>query len=95
MNQPDFVVIGAATELNLNRDGRGCAEVHLETIGKPAHSSSTHLRKKSVTDKVKIIEAIEHIKLSYIPIIGSAIMVNTDIISNPYPGHLLFPVDVE
>jgi len=37
---PDFVVIGEATGLNLNIGGRGRAEIQLEAIGKPAHSSS-------------------------------------------------------
>jgi putative selenium metabolism hydrolase len=89
--KPDFVVIGEATELNLNRGGRGRAEVHLETIGKPAHSSSPHLGKNAVMDMVKIIEAVEHLELPYNPIIGSAIMVLTDIISDPYPGHSVIP----
>ena len=38
--QPDFVIIGESTELNVARGGRGRAEIHLETIGRPAHSSS-------------------------------------------------------
>ena len=37
---PDFVVIGEATGLNLARGGRGRAELHLETVGVPTHSSA-------------------------------------------------------
>lgn len=40
---PDFVVIGEATELNLVRGGRGRAEIHLEALGVPSHSSAPHL----------------------------------------------------
>jgi putative selenium metabolism hydrolase len=89
--QPDFVVIGEATELNLNRGGRGRAEVHLETIGKPAHSSSPHLGKNAATDMVKVIQSMGDIELPYNPLIGRAIMVLTDIISEPYPGHSVIP----
>ena len=89
--QPDFVVIGEATELNLNRGGRGRAEVHLETIGKPAHSSSPHLGKNAATDMVKVIQSMGDIELPYNPLIGHAIMVLTDIISEPYPGHSVIP----
>ena len=60
--QPDFVVIGEATELNLNRGGRGRAEVHLETIGKPAHSSSPHLGKNAAMDMVKVIQRMEELE---------------------------------
>jgi acetylornithine deacetylase/succinyl-diaminopimelate desuccinylase-like protein len=57
--KPDFVVIGEATELNLNRGGRGRAEIHLETIGKPAHSSSPQLGVNAVHEMIKLIAAAE------------------------------------
>src|SRR5258708_35374808 len=41
--RPSFVVIGESSELNLNRGGRGRAELHPETIGRPAHSPSPPL----------------------------------------------------
>jgi putative selenium metabolism hydrolase len=37
---PDYVVIGEASELNLKRGQRGRAEVVVETFGKPAHSAN-------------------------------------------------------
>ena len=46
--QPDFVVIGEATGLNLNIGGRGRAEIVLEATGKPAHSSTPHLGENAV-----------------------------------------------
>ena len=51
---PDFVVIGEATDLNLARGGRGRAEVHLETLGIPAHSSAPHLGRNAALDMMKV-----------------------------------------
>ncbi|MBT7074315.1 MAG: YgeY family selenium metabolism-linked hydrolase [Anaerolineae bacterium] len=89
--QPDFVIIGEATELNLNRGGRGRAEIHLEAIGKPAHSSNPELGVNAVHEMYKAINAIEGIKLENHPLLGPAIMALTDIISDPYPGYSVVP----
>ena len=89
--QPDCVIIGEATELNLNRGGRGRAEIHLETIGKPAHSSNPKLGINAVHEMYKAINAIEGIELENHPLLGPAIMALTDIISDPYPGYSVVP----
>lgn len=89
--QPDFVVIGEATELNLNRGGRGRAEIHLATVGRPAHSSSPHLGRNAVLDMMKVIAAIETLAFPTEPLMGPAIMALTDIISEPYPGYSVIP----
>ena len=88
---PGFVVIGEATELNLNRGGRGRAEVHLETIGKPAHSSSPHLGVNAVHRMLPIIQGVEGLVLGQDPLLGPALLALTDIISHPYPGHSVTP----
>ncbi len=89
--QPDFVVIGEATELNLNRGGRGRAEIQLETIGKPAHSSSPQLGVNAVLMMLRAVDAIEQMPTANDPLLGSALMVLTDIISDPYPGYSVIP----
>jgi putative selenium metabolism hydrolase len=89
--QPDFVVIGEATDLNLNRGGRGRAEVHLTTIGRPAHSSSPHLGRNAVLDMMQVIAAIETLELPRDALMGPAILALTDIISDPYPGYSVIP----
>ena len=89
--QPDFVVIGEASDFNLNRGGRGRAEIHIETLGRPAHSSSPHLGLNAVHEMVKIIQAIEEIDLPQHPLLGPAIMALTDIISDPYPAYSVIP----
>jgi putative selenium metabolism hydrolase len=89
--KPDFVVIGEATELNLNRGGRGRAEIHLEAIGKPAHSSSPQLGINAVHQMIKAIDVVEHIPLDAHPLLGPAILALTDMISDPYPGYSVIP----
>lgn len=85
--RPDWVVIGEATELNLNRGGRGRAEIHLETIGRPAHSSSPHLGLNAVHEMIKIIAAVERLPLGSDPLMGPALLALTDIVSDPYPAY--------
>ena len=89
--QPDFVVIGESTQLNLARGGRGRAEIHLETIGKPAHSSSPHLGVNAVHLMTRVIAEVEKIPLGKHALLGPAILALTDIISEPYPGYSVTP----
>ncbi|HAJ35254.1 MAG TPA: YgeY family selenium metabolism-linked hydrolase [Chloroflexi bacterium] len=89
--QPDFVVIGESTNLNLSRGGRGRAEVHLTTIGRPSHSSAPHLGRNAVLDMMRVIAAVEAIALPTDPIMGPALFALTDIVSAPYPGHSVIP----
>jgi putative selenium metabolism hydrolase len=90
-NLPDYVVIGEATHLQLNRGGRGRAEVVVETIGKSAHSSSPEVGSCAVHKMMHLIEAIEQQPPLQHPFLGSGSMVLTDIISNPYPGSSVIP----
>jgi putative selenium metabolism hydrolase len=89
--RPDFVVIGEATDLKLNRGGRGRAEIHLETIGRPAHSSTPHLGRNAVHDMLRVVAAIERLPGPNDPLLGPGILVLTDIISDPYPAYSVIP----
>jgi putative selenium metabolism hydrolase len=89
--QPDYVVIGEATDLNLNHGGRGRAELQLEAIGRPAHSSAPELGVNAVHLMVAAIRVIEEFPLASDPVLGPASMALTDIISDPYPGHSVIP----
>jgi putative selenium metabolism hydrolase len=88
---PDFVVIGEATDLRLNRGGRGRAEIHLETIGRPAHSSTPHLGRNAVHDMLRVVAAIERLPMQSDSFLGPALMALTDIISDPYPAYSVIP----
>lgn len=89
--KPDLVVIGESTNLNLAHGGRGRAEIHLETIGRPSHSSSPQLGVNAVHLMLPAIQAIDALDLPTDPLLGPAIMALTDIISEPYPGHSVIP----
>ena len=88
---PDFVVIGEATELRLVRGGRGRAEIHLETIGRPAHSSTPHLGRNAILDMLPVIQAIAALPLPVDPFLGPGVLALTDIISDPYPAYSVIP----
>jgi putative selenium metabolism hydrolase len=89
--RPDFVIIGEATHLNLNHGGRGRAELHLEAIGKPAHSSTPHLGVNAVHLMMKAVREIEALPLQSDPLLGPALLALTDIISEPYPAFSVTP----
>ena len=88
---PDFVVIGEATGLEIARGGRGRAEVHLETVGRPSHSSAPQQGRNAVLDMMRVIAHVEGIELPENELMGPAIFALTDIISDPYPGHSVIP----
>jgi putative selenium metabolism hydrolase len=89
--KPDFVIIGEATNLGLNRGGRGRAEIHVETHGIPAHSSSPEVGHNAVYDMVTAIQAIQGLQFPTHPLLGPALIALTDIASEPYPGHSVIP----
>ncbi len=84
---PDFVVIGESTELNLAIGGRGRAEIHVEAVGQPAHSSSPHLGINAVELMMDAARAIATIPLGTDPMLGDALIALTDIHSEPYPAN--------
>ena len=88
---PDFVVIGEASNLTLVRGGRGRAEIHLETVGRPSHSSAPQQGRNAVLDMMRVIAVVEALPLPDHPLMGPAINALTDIISDPYPGHSVIP----
>lgn len=89
--QPDFVIIGEATELNLNRGGRGRAEIQVTTYGRSAHSSSPSAGRCAVTDMIRVIQSISTLETPQDAFLGPGSMVLTDIISAPHPGHSVLP----
>ncbi len=89
--QPDYVVIGEATGLNLNIGQRGRAEIKLSVYGKPAHSANPE---KGVNAVYGMAEIIRRLRLFTPPcheILGPGILELTDIRSAPYPGASVVP----
>ncbi len=89
--QPDLVVIGEASNLNLKIGQRGRGEVMIETFGVPAHSANPEAGKNAVYAMTKIINAVRDIVPPEHPILGKGILELTDIKSSPYPGASVVP----
>lgn len=89
--QPDYVVIGEASELNLKRGQRGRAEIVLETFGKPAHSANPEKGVNAVYKMSNLIQRIQELAPPTQEVLGQGILVLTDIISSPYPGASVVP----
>lgn len=89
--QPDYVVIGEASQLNLKIGQRGRAEIVIETFGKPCHSANPEKGINAVYKMAKVIEAIRTLKPTHHPVLGDGILELTDIKSAPYPGASVVP----
>lgn len=88
--KPDYVVIGEATNLNLNVGQRGRAEIVCETFGVPVHSANPEKGVNAVYSMLKLIDAIQKLPVDCSEL-GIGIFALTDIISNPYPGASVIP----
>ena len=91
MIQPDFVVIGEASEMNLKIGQRGRAEVVVETTGIPAHSANPQKGVNAVTSMRKLLDEIDKLIPPHSDALGDGILVLTDLISRPYPGSSVLP----
>lgn len=89
--QPDYVVIGEASELNVKIGQRGRAEVVVEVKGKPAHSANPEQGVNAVKKMCALLTAMENLPCATHPVLGKGILEVTDIISDPYPGASVVP----
>lgn len=89
--RPDVVVIGEATNLNLNRGQRGRAEIVIETIGKSVHSANPEKGINAVSKMIPLLSEIKKLPTTHQEFMGEGILVLTDIISSPYPGKSVLP----
>jgi putative selenium metabolism hydrolase len=88
---PDYVIIGEASELNIKIGQRGRAEIKVETFGVPAHSANPEKGVNAVYKMAKVIEAIRGLEPTKHPVLGKGILELTDIKSSPYPGASVVP----
>lgn len=89
--QPDYVIIGEASQLNVKIGQRGRGEIVVETFGKPAHSANPEKGINAVYKMAKVIEAIKQLVPTEHPVLGKGILELTDIKSAPYPGASVVP----
>ena len=88
---PDYVIIGEASELNLKIGQRGRAEIVVETFGVPAHSANPEKGINAVYKMAKVIDRIQTLNPPEHNILGKGILELTDIKSSPYPGASVVP----
>lgn len=88
---PNYVIIGEASNLNLKIGQRGRAEIVVETIGRPAHSANPEKGVNAVKSMMRLLEALEDDVPEEQPDLGRGILELTDIISAPYPGASVVP----
>lgn len=88
---PDYVVIGEASRLNLKIGQRGRGEIVVETFGKPAHSANPDKGVNAVYQMILLIEEIRRLPKNYQEPLGEGILELTDIKSYPYPGASVVP----
>lgn len=89
--QPDFVIIGEASNLDIKRGQRGRAEISLTAYGKAAHSSNPAVGKNAVYLMTELINQIRMLPVPNDSFLGEGISELTDIISAPYPGASVVP----
>ena len=89
--QPDYVVIGEASQLNLKVGQRGRGEIVVETFGVPCHSANPEKGVNAVYKMAQVIEAIRTLEPPHHPVLGDGILELTDIKSAPYPGASVVP----
>jgi putative selenium metabolism hydrolase len=89
--RPEQVVICEPSNLTIKLGQKGRAEILLTVAGIPAHAAFPARGKNPILLAAKGLAALEKIQLPKDPFIGGAILVATDIISDPYPSISLIP----
>jgi putative selenium metabolism hydrolase len=88
---PDYVVIGEATDLNLKIGQKGRAEIVIETFGTPAHSAHPEKGVNAAYSMCDVVASVKEIPLINHPVLKKGLLVLTDIKSSPYPGSSVVP----
>jgi len=92
--KPEQVVICEPSNLTIKLGQKGRVEILLTVEGIPAHAAFPARGRNPILLAAKGLDALEKIKLPNDPFIGEAILVATDIISDPYPSISLIPPQV-
>lgn len=92
--RPQQVVICEPSKLTIKLGQKGRAEILLTVEGIPAHAAFPARGKNPITLAAKALDVLEKIELPKDPFIGQAILVATDIITDPYPSISLIPTQV-
>jgi putative selenium metabolism hydrolase len=91
---PEAVVICEPTGLGIRIGQRGRAELLLTAHGIPAHAASPERGRNPITLMARALERVGSMALPTDDVLGRAIVVSTDVISDPYPSISLIPSSV-
>jgi len=89
--KPDFVIIGEATSLKIARGQRGRAEILIEVLGRPTHSSRPEFGVNAAEAMVNVVRGLRELQAPSHETLGAGILVLTDILSHPYPALSVIP----
>jgi putative selenium metabolism hydrolase len=92
--RPGAVVICEPTGLGIRIGQRGRAELLLTAHGIPAHAASPERGRNPITLMAGALERIGSMALPTDAVLGPAIIVATDVVSDPYPSISLIPSSV-
>lgn len=91
---PAAVVICEPSRLRIMVGQKGRQEILLRLQGRPAHAALPHLGVNPIQAAVKAISALQTLDLPRDAQVGQALLVPTDIISDPHPSISLIPSSV-
>lgn len=91
---PEAVVICEPTGLGIRIGQRGRAELLLTAHGIPAHAASPERGRNPITLIARALERVGSMALPTDDVLGPAIVVSTDVVSDPYPSISLIPSSV-
>ena len=92
--RPRQVVICEPSGLTIKLGQKGRAELLLTVEGRPAHAAFPARAKNPIHLAARALDVLENIPLPRDAAMGDAILVATDIISDPYPSISLIPPKV-
>ncbi|UTM01447.1 YgeY family selenium metabolism-linked hydrolase [Alcaligenes sp. NLF5-7] len=91
---PAAVVICEPSRLRIMVGQKGRQEILLRLQGRPAHAALPHLGVNPIQAAARAISALQTLELPQDAQVGQALLVPTDIISDPHPSISLIPSSV-
>lgn len=92
--RPEAVVICEPSSLAIKHGQRGRIEILVDVVGIPAHAAHPELGRNPILLAAAALPAIDAMTLPSDPDLGRAIMVPTDIVTNPYPSISSIPPEL-
>lgn len=92
--RPAAVVICEPSKLHVKTGQKGRMEILLRFDGQPAHAASPECGVNPLYAAAQALLALQQLRLPCDPVLGDALLVPTDIVSDPYPSISMIPTAV-